>query len=218
MSAFPRLSDPAYLSQRRLAADVRNTAARYAKGRLLDVGCGNRPYEPFFTGRVVQYVGLDQDPTNASAELHGSAEKIPARAGSFDTVLSTQTLEHLARPERALSEMARVLAPGGFVILSAPACFRLHEEPHDYFRFTEHGLTLLLSRVGLDVVEIRRAPGSLGHAGLVLAGALAGRPVLWRLIPLVNLFFRAADWLLPDAKDPANLLVVARRARRPRAR
>jgi hypothetical protein len=71
--------------------------------------------------------------------------------------------------------MARVLKPGGTVILTAPFAFRLHEEPYDYYRFTPHGLASMLDRVGLRVVETRAFGGVFGVVGHKLNSYLAFR-------------------------------------------
>ena len=65
--------------------------------RLLDVGCGQKPYEPFFAPYASSYVGVDPV-ENPPAELQGSVEALPVEDGSFDVVLCTQVLEHATTP------------------------------------------------------------------------------------------------------------------------
>jgi SAM-dependent methyltransferase len=79
--------------------------------------------------------------------------RLPFDDASFDTVLSVEVLEHTPEPQRLIGEMARVLKPDGTLILSAPFSFRLHEEPHDYFRYTSHGMREMLSKAGMESVE-----------------------------------------------------------------
>ena len=70
---------------------------------------------------------------------------LPFDAGSFDTVLCTEVLEHVAEPFRAVNEIARVLRPAGHVILTVPLYFPLHEEAGmNFFRYTPYGLRHLL--------------------------------------------------------------------------
>jgi len=136
--------------------------APQAHGRLLDVGCGDKAYEPWFRPFVVSYIGVEHAATfartDASARggpdvIYGGAT-MPFRDASFDTVLSVQVLEHTPRPAALMAEMRRVLAPGGILILTAPFQFRLHEQPHDYFRYSPHGLRQLCEDVGLEVFEV----------------------------------------------------------------
>jgi SAM-dependent methyltransferase len=143
--------------------------APQAGGRLLDVGCGDKPFERLFRPYVDEYVGIEHDATfNATAAklTHSrpdylyDGDRLPFEDGSFDTVLSIQVLEHTPRPRRLVAEMARVLNKDGVLILAAPFSFRLHEEPHDYFRYSPHGLSELCRDAGL-VVESVRQVGSL---------------------------------------------------------
>jgi SAM-dependent methyltransferase len=142
-------------------------AAPRARGRLLDVGCGDKPYEAFFRPYVREYIGIEHEGvfpnTNASSaqtgpdrrpDLYYDGNRLPFGDGSFDTVLSIQVLEHTPRPQPLLDEMARVLAPDGLLILSAPFSGRLHEEPYDYFRYTPHGLRAMCREAGLEVTEV----------------------------------------------------------------
>ena len=69
-------------------------------------------------------------------------------------MLSIQVIEHTPRPQALMSEMARVLRPGGLLILSAPFSGRLHEEPYDFFRYTPHGLRSMCDEAGLEVTEV----------------------------------------------------------------
>lgn len=138
-------------------------AAPRARGRLLDVGCGDKPYEPTFRPHVTEYIGIEHESvfasTNASAgerrpDLYYDGNRLPFGDASFDTVISIQVLEHTPRPQPLLHEMARVLRPGGLLILSAPFSGRLHEEPYDYFRYTPHGLRAMCGEAGLEVTEV----------------------------------------------------------------
>jgi SAM-dependent methyltransferase len=138
-------------------------AAPRARGRLLDVGCGDKPYEPTFRPYVTEYIGIEHDSvfatTNASAgerrpDLYYDGNVLPFEDGSFDTVVSIQVLEHTPRPQALLDEMARVLRADGLLILSAPFSGRLHEEPYDFFRYTPHGLRAMCGEAGLEVTEV----------------------------------------------------------------
>jgi SAM-dependent methyltransferase len=140
-----------------------------ARGKALDVGCGDKPYERIFSPYVDQYVGIEHESTfNATAANLGTSRpdytydgtRLPFDDGSFDTVLNIQVLEHTPQPFRLVAEMARVLKKGGVLILAAPFSFRLHEEPHDYFRYSPHGLRQMCSEVGLTIDHVEQV-GSL---------------------------------------------------------
>ena len=90
----------------------------------------------------------------------------PVPGGSYDTVLCSEVLEHVADPAAALAEIRRVLKPGGQLVLTVPFLGRLHEEPHDYYRFTRHGLRTLLEAATLKVDNIEptgSVASFLGH-------------------------------------------------------
>lgn len=145
------------------------SVAPLSHGRLLDVGCGDKPYLEIFAPYVSEYLGVEHEASfrqTASATRTGGPDvfydgkRLPFADGEFDTVLSVQTLEHTPKPQALLREMARVLHPNGVLLLSAPFSFRLHEEPQDYFRYSPHGLRALCAEAGL-VVERCEAMGNL---------------------------------------------------------
>ena len=82
---------------------------------MLDVGCGVKPYYPWFEPYVSEYVGLDIG-GNPNAELEGTIESIPAEDASFDLVLCTQVLEHCDDPAQGVRELRRVTKSGGRVL------------------------------------------------------------------------------------------------------
>lgn len=150
----------------RLMRQAMTDVAEYTHGRLLDVGCGNRPYRRIFEGQISSYVGLERDQSRyVQADLWGDALALPMRSEAFDTVLSNQVLEHVPDPQQAIKEMARVLRKDGHLILTAPHIWELHEIPHDYFRFTPYGLRYLAENAGLEVVKIHALAGFWVTAG-----------------------------------------------------
>jgi len=145
---------------------LRNAIAQmlkqYATGTLLDVGCGTKQYAKLAAPYVTQHVGLDHPQT-----LHGinrvdvvaTAYNLPFGDFAVDTVLCTEVLEHLEEPELALKEFARVLRPGGTILITAPFIWHIHEEPRDFFRYTCYGLDYLAKRAGLHVLDVRPLNG-----------------------------------------------------------
>ncbi len=212
-----------YLSVGPLIQWLKTEAPRYARGVLLDFGCGNRPYEEFFQGKIERYIGVDvvQNASGTVDEIVLPGQHLPFSDSSVDTVLSTQTLEHVAEPRWYLGEVARVLRTGGHLILTCPGTYMLHEEPHDYFRFTEHGLRHVLSSSGLEVVTLTTAGGAWRVVGQTLVNHKTfGRA--WRIPVLsdlayyctlfcVNLSCRVLDSLNTNRKEPANYMLVAKK-------
>ena len=143
--------------------------ANKAKGILLDVGCGEIPYFEIFESRVQRYVGLERDRIryrDRPMDLCGDAIALPFGPETFDTVICNQVLEHLSEPNLAMEEIARVLVPGGYLILTAPHIWGIHEEPRDFYRFTNFGLCYLAERAQLEVLEIQAMAGFWVTAGV----------------------------------------------------
>lgn len=144
-----------YLVYTPLVRDLRHSIEKYASGRTLDIGCGNKPYERMFAGKITEYIGCDiiQSDKN-KVDIICEANNIPVNDESFDTVFSTQTIEHVADHKGLIKEAYRSLKPSGYFIVSGPLYWPLHEEPYDFFRFTRHGFAHLMSTTGFEVIEI----------------------------------------------------------------
>jgi len=148
---------------------VQAAVEEYARGRLLDVGCGQRPFLDVLERHARTCVGLETDrsryPDEPRPEVWGSALSLPFEDRVFDTVVAFQVLEHVPEPARAVAEMARVLRPGAHLILTAPHMWGIHEEPEDYFRFTGYGLAYLADAAGLQVLRVAPLAGYWVTAG-----------------------------------------------------
>jgi SAM-dependent methyltransferase len=118
-------------------------------GRLLDLGCGTQPYKRYYAGRCEQVVSADYS-VRSKIDVRLSATALPFPDASFDVVLFSEVLEHVDEPVRAVKEIARVLKPGGRLLLTVPFNFMQHEVPHDHTRYTQFGLSALLRRHGLQ--------------------------------------------------------------------
>lgn len=170
---------------------ARAAIARHGSGATIDVGCGAMPYRTDLEAAGTSYAALDIEPRAAHLDYQCSVtDMAPVPDAGFDTALCAEVLEHVAEPQRAVAELARILSVGGRLIVTVPFLARLHEEPHDFQRFTEHGLRRLLGEAGLDVVEIERT-GSLGSfLGHQVATAVVGPtlhiPVLGHLVWALN--------------------------------
>jgi len=145
--------NPFYFARAGLRDAMTEFATRLS-GRLLDVGCGSKPYRELFT--VETYVGLDIDSENSrnrgiADELYDGNE-FPFPDSSFDSVLCNQVLEHVFNPDEFLGEIARVLKPGGKLLLTVPFVWDEHEQPYDYARYSSFGLRALLEKQGFKIV------------------------------------------------------------------
>jgi SAM-dependent methyltransferase len=148
-----------------LADWLRREGATSAGLRVLDVGCGQKPYYPFFASAST-YVGVDVIAT-PSADLVGPVEALPVADGSFDIVLCTQVLEHADDPAVAVRELHRVTRPGGRVLASTHGVQVFHPNPNDYWRWTHTGLRRLFDLNG-DWSSVTVQPGAGTAEGLAL--------------------------------------------------
>ena len=148
------------------AVDAHAALGRY---RVLDVGCGAKPYEPLFSPYAASYVGVDPV-DNPRAELKGSVEALPVDDGTFDVVLCNQVLEHCDDPAAAVSELHRVTAPGGRVLASTHGVMAYHPSPTDYWRWTHAGLEKLFGDNGAWAsISVTPASGTTACLGMLLS-------------------------------------------------
>jgi SAM-dependent methyltransferase len=210
-----------YLHLRSLFDGIKR-ASWQARGRMLDIGCGNKPYQSVFAPRVSEHVGCDVVQSDEHrVDIFCPATDIPLPDSSFDTVLCTQVIEHVANHQGVIKEAVRLLKDGGVLILSAPMYWPLHEEPYDFFRFTKHGLTHILEEAGFVRLEIVPNGGKWALTGQALVHCLVTtRFVHWKitskaLLPLVNRIFAWLDDKYPNYNNTMNYVVVAHKPVRP---
>lgn len=131
--------------------------AKYIKGVVLDAGSGEGGrYKSFF--RFDKYLTLDINPLSES-DILGSVESIPLENKSIDSIVSTQVLEHVKDPQKAINEFYRILKSGGYCLITVPQSNELHEEPNDYFRFTKYGLEIIFNKAGFKIILLEQRGG-----------------------------------------------------------
>ncbi|MGI8421119.1 MAG: class I SAM-dependent methyltransferase, partial [Gaiellaceae bacterium] len=169
----PPLSSPTWTVRAPLSAwieaEARAAHERFGTYRVLDVGCGVKPYYPFFEPYVSEYVGVDVV-ENPAADLRGAIEALPVEDASFDLVLCAQVLEHCDDPAQAVRELRRVVRPGGRVLASTHGVQVYHPSPVDLWRWTHAGLERLFTQsAGWSTVTVRPSSGTTACLGMLLA-------------------------------------------------
>ena len=124
----------------------------FIKGETLDLGAGNAKYRHIIKPKTTKYVTFDMVP-GPHIDIVGDILNLSLGNNTFDTVISTQVLEHVRKPWVMVSEINRVLKPGGITITSAPFLVPYHADPHDYFRYTKEGMSALFTENGFEIVE-----------------------------------------------------------------
>lgn len=135
-------------------------------GEVLDVGCGQMPYRELLLEQnkaITRYIGLDLESSavhnTAIADLHWDGRNIPLADASISSAIITEVLEHSFHPTKTLSEIARVLQPGGLLFFTVPFLWPLHEVPHDAYRYTPFSLKMHLEEAGFENINIRSLGG-----------------------------------------------------------
>src|SRR2546428_629696 len=226
-SSLPRLTVPAAVSRSDLLTILKDGAQVPAGGsvasddvsahprglagnglRVLDLGCGLKPYAPLFDGRCVSYVGVDVG-LPSSADVLSAGQQLPFHDASFDVVLCTQVLEHDPHPDRTVREAHRVLASEGTLILSTHGVWFKHGKA-DYWRWTDDGLRKILQP--FHIVDIHNCGGQYAALFQILNLYADPLPVGRRFLYLLNnVFGLALDRLLPAENLIVNYVVVAQK-------
>jgi SAM-dependent methyltransferase len=146
-----------------LAARYLARADRPPAPRVLDLGCGAGDSVDLFRSLEprVQWTGADIERSPEVAErtrtdadfVTFDGQRLPFAGRSFDLVYCKQVLEHVRHPEPLLAEVARVLAPDGWLVGSTSHLEAFHSR--SVWNYTPYGLMLLLEQAGLDLVEVR---------------------------------------------------------------
>lgn len=194
----------------------------YAKGMLLDLGCGKVPlygaYGNLITNNICvdwgnsfhknDYLDLEQDLT----------KKTPFADGEFDTIILSDVLEHIAVPDELWKELVRILSKNGKVILNVPFYYSLHEQPHDYYRYTEFALRRFVESSGLRLVKLEAIGGALEVIVDIVAKNILRMPVLgtslaifaqWGALRLARTSFGKRLFNATSASFPLGYFLVA---------
>jgi SAM-dependent methyltransferase len=217
---------------------VKGAAASVAPAALvLDAGAGDSRYKRFFShARYESADFLQVDKPYAPVDYVCDLRSIPVEDERYDLVLLTQVLEHLPEPRQVLSELFRVLRPGGELWLSTPLFYAEHEQPYDFYRYTQFGLRHLVGEAGFELLRLEWLEGYLGTLSYQLDMASATLPVrpsrygggvpglAAALVALLvrPLFFGLSLWLARldaggrhvSTGHPKNYCVIARRPER----
>ena len=181
----------------------------YIKGQVLDVGAGgNDRYGGLF--KYEKYLKMDIV-KGENVDVVGSAEAIPFPEATFDSIVCTQVFEHLAHPQLCAMEIYRVLRKDGYAVVTVPQMNELHEEPHDFFRYTRFGLTQLFGDVGFTIIECRERGGFFSTIAqmkiryFIDRFALYKHEIIGRIFNFFAKFYGGFSiWLDGVDKSPAN--------------
>lgn len=216
----PGLSHPYYFIRRALYKKIKQYAPEL-EGRIMDFGCGSKPYQSLFIN-ATEYIGVDfagegHSHVNETIDVLYDGKTIPFPAEYFDAVFSSEVFEHIFNLEEILPEIARVMKKNGKLLLTCPFVWHEHEIPADYARYTQFALQHLLEKNGFTISAADKSGDFLTaiHQMRVLyfnehfipAVPLLGKWKFFRtnipplINPLLNGWFSFKNWLLPRRRD-----------------
>jgi SAM-dependent methyltransferase len=204
--------NPFYFARRGLAGAIRQYSM-FLSGKLLDVGCGTKPYMSYFS--VDEYVGLDIDSEHSRklgiADEFYDGKVFPFTDQQFDAILCNQVLEHVFNPDEFLGEICRVMKPSAKMVLTVPFVWDEHEQPYDYARYSSFGLKALLEKNGLRILDHEKIGADSSVLFQLINAYLYKVTEHWNkyfkflftvfVIGLVNIIGLLAQFILPKNSD-----------------
>jgi SAM-dependent methyltransferase len=216
----PGLGDPFYFIRRALLKKIQQYAPQLP-GRLLDFGCGSKPYQSLFTN-AVEYIGLDYEGAghshaNENVDVFYDGKTIPFANESFDSVFSSEVFEHIFNIDEILPEINRVMKKGAQILITCPFVWNEHEVPVDYARYTQFALKHLLEKHGFSILVIDKSgdfTSAIYQMRMVYVSShfipsvpLLGKTKFFRtsaapvLYFIMNSWFVFKHWLFPKRMD-----------------
>lgn len=215
----PSLVHPYYFLRQGLLKGIKKYS-NHLGGRLLDFGCGSKPYKSLFT--VEEYIGLDYENEghphkNEQIDVFYDGSNIPFDDNTFDSILCSEVFEHISDLPQVIRELSRVLKPGGKMLITCPFVWPEHERPYDFARYTQYSLRKDLEKEGIQIMimdksgdffsatwqlmvayihDIFLSKLSLGNRAPVIANVARKIIVL-----ILNGIGKGLDYILPKSKD-----------------
>lgn len=221
---------PTKISRQNIVRAMWYAAQKYASGNLIDVGCGSKPYQPIFQPYVDTYFGIDYPPTatvnygeETKADLFVDCTDTKLEANSYDTILSTQVIEHIYDTKKYVAECYRILKKDGIGIFTIPFLWQCHAEPFDYYRFTRYGIERLFLEKDFEILELMPLEGAYAAIAQTKITSLYLMPVncilikllqkimLLTYIPILNLFALYFDRYLQNDKLCLTYLLIVKK-------
>lgn len=160
----PSIKHPLYWIRKGLYNKI-NLYSGELSGRLMDFGCGAKPYQSLFT-KVTEYIGVDysgegHDHADENIDVYYDGKTLPFADASFDSIFSSEVFEHIFTLPGILTELNRVLKPGGKMLATCPFAWEEHEIPVDFARYTRFALADMLQKAGFSIVMIDKSGHTL---------------------------------------------------------
>jgi SAM-dependent methyltransferase len=180
-----------------LLAAVRRALPHF-RGKVLDVGCGTMPYKSLIVSQaaVTELVGVDLPTDSYTPDIEWDGVTLPLPDNSVDSAMMTEVLEHCPDAGAVLKEVSRVLRPGGFIFLTVPFIWPMHDVPYDEFRYTAFSLRRLMVDAGFAQPQIEGTGGANAMLAVILGLWVRRRPISSRVHLVTRPLFSFLLWPL----------------------
>jgi SAM-dependent methyltransferase len=170
-------------------------------GAVLDIGCGSMPYRHYIidNSNIRNYIGVDLKSSESyqkdtKPDIYWDGVILPIEDNTHETAISTEVLEHVPKPDNYLSEVFRILKPGGLFFFTTPFLWPLHDVPYDEWRLTPFSLERLLKDAGFKDIELKALGGWHASMAQMLGLWIKRAPMHKRLrsflLPVVLLVYK----------------------------
>lgn len=151
--------NPFYFLRKGLLKGIKKNK-KYIKGIVLDFGCGSKPYKNLFN--FEKYIGLDigesgHNHYQEEIDLFYDGKKIPFGDKYFDSIFSSEVLEHIFNLNEIFIELNRVLKTKGYFLFTIPFAWDEHEIPYDFARYTSYGINFILKKYGFNIIKLEKS-------------------------------------------------------------
>lgn len=213
----PNITNVAYLIRRRLLLSI-SKYIHELNGSVMDFGCGSKPYKSLFS--ITEYVGVDfkgqgHSHENEIIDVYYDGISLPFEDNRFDGIFSSEVFEHVFNLEHIITELNRVLKPGGKMMVTCPFAICEHEAPNDFARYTSYGFKDLLTRNGFEIVHFEKAGSAVETISqlfisyfytFVIRRIFGKIPIVrtavhWLVVPLMNILAILFNIILPKGPD-----------------
>ena len=176
---------------------------KYANGILLEVGAGGSYLKDRYGNFIKNWITSDYD-IRAKVDIRCDGQSLPFKENLFDTIICIDVIEHVPNPQQMIGELARVLKPGGVLILSTPFFFYLHESPNDFTRFSKFGLINLIKNNKMSVIDLKPTGGLISTLGILVTASIVH--IFFRFKYLCN-FFLFINKYFQKLLEPLDLFI-----------
>lgn len=192
--------NPFFVIRRGLYVGIKEFAQIMQQGKLLDFGCGKKPYEHLFS--VSEYIGIDIDASGHDHKLSKidhiyDGKTLPFADQEFDYVFASEVFEHVFNLDDVLAEIHRVLRPGGYLAFTCPFVWDEHEQPYDFARYSSFAIDHLMKINEFEVIMVKKSSGYVSTVAQMMSS------YIYQYLLPKNIYLKT--FLVPIFVAPVNI-------------